>query len=87
MIPELTADDFCHGSYQVLTPTKDKRCLVGWCRRVSYVDHFRLIDAIKEANAITCPLHLWNDSHTFEECAEAWNKARPKLEKVFETQE
>ena len=85
MIPELTADDFCHGSYEVMTTTKAKRCLVGWCRHCGGHSQFDLIKAVKKANGITSPIHLWNDSHRFEECAEAWNKARPELEKVLET--
>lgn len=78
-IPVLKASDICHGMFNY---EGDTHCLSGWAQYVTGVDTWfadnilfqKLKSFLNNRYNYNGPIAHWNDSHTFEECAQLWNE-------------
>jgi hypothetical protein len=76
-IPVLTADDICKGTLSIWG---GRRCLVGWVQHIFDKQRKRLSAiSIIRSQISNADVPEWNDSHSKEECAAAWNACRPQF--------
>ena len=77
-VPVLTAKDMWAGNY--VNEDGTKRCLMGWMRGLGLDEETYLEGHEALARAIGSPyIATWNDSHTPQERADAWNAAMRSL--------